>query len=134
RLGSEGWRYKIDRVGNWVLEEPIHFFDMARWYLSSAGEPVSVYARANSKQPGHPELQDNFSAVLNFPEGRYAVVSQTLAAYKQRQVVMLTRTSGCLWATWSGARGRGFPPGSAAKLRAVETVLVGRVTNINGSN
>ena len=33
RQGSQGWRYDIDRVGNWILEEPIHFFDLARWYL-----------------------------------------------------------------------------------------------------
>ncbi len=39
RLGSNGWRYDISRVGNWILEEPIHFFDLARWYLGSLGEP-----------------------------------------------------------------------------------------------
>ena len=78
RQGSSGWRYDIDRVGNWILEEPIHFFDFARWYLATEGEPTTVYAQANSKQPGHPELQDNFSAILNFDSGAYAVVSQTL--------------------------------------------------------
>ena len=36
RLGSENWRYDISRVGSWILEEPIHFFDLARWYLSVA--------------------------------------------------------------------------------------------------
>jgi myo-inositol 2-dehydrogenase / D-chiro-inositol 1-dehydrogenase len=36
RPGSAGWRYDIQRVGNWILEEPIHFFDLARWYLSGA--------------------------------------------------------------------------------------------------
>ena len=34
RLGTGGWRYDIHRVGSWILEEPIHFFDLARWYLS----------------------------------------------------------------------------------------------------
>jgi myo-inositol 2-dehydrogenase/D-chiro-inositol 1-dehydrogenase len=103
RLGSGGWRFDINRVGNWILEEPIHFFDLARWYLASAGEPVSVYARANSIQPGHPELQDNFSAVVNFPGGAYAVISQTLAAFEHHQVAKLTGTGGALWASWSGA-------------------------------
>jgi myo-inositol 2-dehydrogenase/D-chiro-inositol 1-dehydrogenase len=110
RLGSEGWRYDIRRVGNWVLEEPIHFFDMARWYLAGAGEPLSVYARANSKQPGHPELQDNFSAVVGFAGGRYAVISQTLAAFEHHQVVKLTGTKGALWASWGGAMDRTFHP------------------------
>jgi myo-inositol 2-dehydrogenase/D-chiro-inositol 1-dehydrogenase len=38
RQGADGWRYDIGRVGNWILEEPIHFFDLARWYFASAGE------------------------------------------------------------------------------------------------
>jgi myo-inositol 2-dehydrogenase/D-chiro-inositol 1-dehydrogenase len=110
RLGAEGWRYDIQRVGNWVLEEPIHFFDMARWYLASSGDPVAVFARANSKQEGHPELQDNFSALLTFEGGEYVVISQTLAAFEHHQVVKLTGTHGSLWASWSGAMDRDFRP------------------------
>src|SRR5205085_9860136 len=41
RPGADGWRYDIRRVGNWVLEEPIHFFDLARWYLAAASAPLS---------------------------------------------------------------------------------------------
>ena len=26
-------------VGSWILEEPIHFFDLARWYMAGSGEP-----------------------------------------------------------------------------------------------
>jgi myo-inositol 2-dehydrogenase/D-chiro-inositol 1-dehydrogenase len=110
RRGAEDWRYDIHRVGNWILEEPIHFFDMARWYLAGVGEPVSVFARANSKQEGHPELQDNFSALLTFAGGEYAVISQTLAAFEHHQVVKLTGTDGALWASWSGALDRDFHP------------------------
>ncbi len=110
RTGAEGWRYDVKRVGNWVLEEPIHFFDLARWYLSVAGNPVSVFARANSRQPEHPELQDNFSAIVNFPGGVYAVISQTLSAFEHHQVAKVTGTRGALWASWSGAMDRTFNP------------------------
>lgn len=110
RQGSSGWRYDIDRVGNWILEEPIHFFDFARWYLATEGEPTTVYAQANSKQHGHPELQDNFSAILNFDSGAYAVVSQTLSAFEHHQTVKVTGTRGALWASWSGAMDRTFHP------------------------
>lgn len=106
RLGADGWRYDISRVGDWILEEPIHFFDLARWYLSGIGEPLSVYAKASSRQPGHPELQDNFSAIVEFPHGAYAVVTQTLAAFEHHQTVKLTGTAGALWASWSGAMDR----------------------------
>ncbi|HVU89279.1 MAG TPA: Gfo/Idh/MocA family oxidoreductase, partial [Pirellulales bacterium] len=86
RLGSDGWRYDINRVGNWILEEPIHFFDLARWYLSRLGNPLSVYAAANGKRVDQPELHDNFSAILKFPGGGYATISQTLAGWEHHQV------------------------------------------------
>ncbi len=109
RQGSEGWRYDIDRVGSWILEEPIHFFDLARWYLSSRGEPTSVYARANSRHPDHPKLFDNFSAIVNFA-GAYAVISQTLSAFGHHQTGKITGTAGTIWAWWSAADARADKP------------------------
>jgi myo-inositol 2-dehydrogenase/D-chiro-inositol 1-dehydrogenase len=106
RQGSEGWRYDISRVGSWILEEPIHFFDLARWYLQSAGEPERIYAAASSRQEDRPELHDNFSAILHFTGGSYAVVSQTLAAFEHHQTIKVTGTKGALWASWSGAMDR----------------------------
>lgn len=106
RQGADGWRYDLSRVGNWVLEEPIHFFDLARWYLDGTGQPESVYATANSRQPEHPELQDNFSAIVKFTGGGFAVVSQTLSAFEHHQTVKVTGTKGALWASWSGAMDR----------------------------
>jgi myo-inositol 2-dehydrogenase/D-chiro-inositol 1-dehydrogenase len=106
RQGAEGWRYDIGRVGSWILEEPIHFFDLARWYLSACGEPVSIYARANSRHADHPELQDNFSAIVNYAGGEYAVISQTLAAFGHHQTAKITGTEGAIWAWWSAADAR----------------------------
>jgi myo-inositol 2-dehydrogenase / D-chiro-inositol 1-dehydrogenase len=110
RPGASGWRFDINRVGNWVLEEPIHFFDLARWYFASAGEPESVFAMANGRQPGHPELHDNFSAMVQFPGRRYAVITQTLAGWEHHQTAKVTGTTGALWAKWSGAMDRTFHP------------------------
>jgi myo-inositol 2-dehydrogenase/D-chiro-inositol 1-dehydrogenase len=110
RKGSGGWRYDIARVGDWILEEPIHFFDLARWYFAGVGEPGGVVARANGRDPAHPELYDNFSALVDFPRGAYVVISQTLAAFEHHQVAKITGTDGALWATWSGALDRTFHP------------------------
>lgn len=132
RQGAEGWRYDINRVGNWILEEPIHFFDLARWYLSSAGDPVSVYARANSRQAGHPELQDNFSATLNFANGEYAVISQTLSAFEHHQSAKLTGTKGALWASWSGAMDRTLHPDFFLKYHDGEKVEEIKIDKITG--
>ncbi len=131
RLGADGWRYDISRVGNWILEEPIHFFDLARWYLSACGEPVSVYASANSRQPDHPELQDNFSAIINFEDGGYAVVSQTLSAFEHHCTAKITGTKGAIWASWSGALDRTRHP--TFSLRAfngeeVQTIPIDKIT------
>jgi len=118
RLGADGWRYDLDRVGNWILEEPIHFFDLARWYLQATGTPERVYATANSRQADRPELQDNFSAIMHFTGGAYAVVSQTLAAFEHHQTAKVTGTKGALWASWSGAMDRTRHP--TFQLRAFD--------------
>ncbi len=132
RTGAEGWRYQLERVGNWILEEPIHFFDLARWYFAKLGEPESVFARANSRRPEHPELQDNFSAIVNFPRGAYAVISQTLSGFEHHQVAKVTGTHGALWASWSGAMDRTFHPSFSLKHFDGEKVSEIPITRITG--
>ena len=51
RLGSGGWRYDIERVGNWILEEPIHFFDLARWYFAAAASRSRYSRRPTASGP-----------------------------------------------------------------------------------
>jgi myo-inositol 2-dehydrogenase/D-chiro-inositol 1-dehydrogenase len=129
RLGSDGWRYDIERVGNWILEEPIHFFDLARWYFQDVAEPVSVYARANARRADHTELQDNFSAVLNFTAGRYAMISQSLGGWEHHQVAKVSGTEGALWACWSGAMDRTLAPTFSLRVQrgtSVEDVPIPR--------
>jgi myo-inositol 2-dehydrogenase/D-chiro-inositol 1-dehydrogenase len=122
RTGAEGWRYDINKVGNWILEEPIHFFDLARWYFQGVAEPVSVYARANAKRVDHPELQDHFSATLGFTGGRYAVISQSLGGWEHHQVAKVSGTDGALWASWSGAMDRTFAPTFSLRLQRGSTL------------
>jgi myo-inositol 2-dehydrogenase / D-chiro-inositol 1-dehydrogenase len=132
RQGSNNWRYDINRVGSWILEEPIHFFDLARWYLASAGEPQTVYATSNSRQPGHPELKDNFSAILHFPNQAYAVISQTLAAFEHHQTVKVTGTKGALWASWSGAMDRTLHPTFSLRAFEGERVTEIKIEKVTG--
>jgi myo-inositol 2-dehydrogenase / D-chiro-inositol 1-dehydrogenase len=132
RQGSDGWRYDISRVGSWILEEPIHFFDLARWYFSGLGEPLSVFATANGKRPDRPDLHDNFSAVLAFPRGAHAVITQTLAGWEHHQTARLTGTDGALWATWSGATDRTFEPTFGLKLMRGDRVEEVPITKPSG--
>ncbi len=116
RLGAGGWRYDQSRVGSWVLEEPIHFFDLARWYLEGSGDPIELVAYANSRDPQRPMLFDNFSAMFKYANGSYAVVSQTLAAFEHHQTVKVSGTKGALWAGWSGALDRTLEPSYFLKV------------------
>ena len=122
RLGASGWRYDQSRVGSWVLEEPIHFFDLARWYLEPAGNPVELHAYGNSRDPKRPTLYDNFSAMFKYANGAYAVVSQTLAAFEHHQTVKVSGTKGALWAGWSGALDRTLEPSYFLKVFDGETL------------
>jgi myo-inositol 2-dehydrogenase/D-chiro-inositol 1-dehydrogenase len=117
RLGADGWRYDIDRVGDWILEEPIHFFDLARWYFQGTASPTAVFARANARRADHPELQDHFSAIIDFSDGRYAVVSQSLGGWEHHQTVKVSGTAGALWASWSGAMDRTFEPTYSLRIQ-----------------
>lgn len=110
RQGSGGWRYDRGSVGSWILEEPIHFFDLARWYLSGSGEPVSIHARANSRDLSRPDLHDHFTATIGFADGAYAVVVQSLSAFGHHQTVKVSGTKGTIWAQWSAADARSPRP------------------------
>ncbi len=110
RPGAAGWRYDQQRVGSWVLEEPIHFFDLARWYLEPAGDPVELFAYGKSRAAQRPDLFDNFSAMFRYQNGAYAVVSQTLAAFEHHQTVKVAGSKGAVWAGWSGALDRTLQP------------------------
>jgi myo-inositol 2-dehydrogenase / D-chiro-inositol 1-dehydrogenase len=122
RRGAEDWRFDIGRVGDWILEEPIHFFDLARWYLQDTGRPDIVFAAANARDPAHPELTDNFAATVKFAGGAIAVIAQTLSAFEHHQTVKVSGTKGALWASWSGAMDRTLQP--TFSLRAFDGVEV----------
>ncbi|HWY86313.1 MAG TPA: Gfo/Idh/MocA family oxidoreductase [Gemmataceae bacterium] len=132
RVGADGWRYDIDRVGNWILEEPIHFFDLARWYFQGTAGPTAVYARAGAKRADHPELQDNFSALVSFSGGRHAVISQSLGGWEHHQAVKMAGTEGALWASWSGATDRTLAPTFSLRVQRGSTLEVVPISRAAG--
>lgn len=132
RHTSENWRYRDDMVGLWILEEPVHFFDQVLWYMEACGDPTSVSAWANNKgrEPG---LYDNFSAVVSFPNGAYAIVAQTLGGFEHHIVVDVIGTEGAIRTTWSGIMDRTTEPMFELKVQrkgqdSAETVDIGDVS------
>ncbi len=110
RTGADSWRYDQARVGSWVLEEAVHFFDLALWYLECFGDPVSVRAHGNRK-PGRAEgMYDNFSALVRFDGGAYATVTQCIAGFEHHLVAEIAGTEGAIRTEWSGAMDRDHHP------------------------
>ena len=107
RLGSAGWRHDPARVGNWILEEPVHFFDLARWYLADLGEPVSVYAKANGRGG---ELNETLTAIVGFPDGGFASVSQMTAGAEHHARCEVIGRTAALRVIWDGASDRSEQP------------------------
>lgn len=103
RAGSEGWRFDEKKVGSWILEEPVHFLDLACWYMEGCGQPCSVYARASSGSGQGEALAENMSFIVNFTDDGYAVVNQTLGGYGHHQTVKVVGTEGALRARWGAS-------------------------------
>ena len=91
-----------------------------------------MFARANGKRADHPELHDNFSAMVEFPGGSYALISQTLAGWEHHQTAKLTGRDGAVWASWSGAMDRTFAPVFSLKLQKGDVLSDVRIDTPSG--
>ena len=109
RPGSQGWRYDAGRIGSWILEEPVHVFDLAMWYFAALGDPISVQAAGIVGARGA-AMCDSFTAILRFPGGAHAVISQTLGGFEYHQILNLVGSEGAIRAFWSGAMDRATHP------------------------
>ena len=131
RLGVDGWRYDLKRVGDWIAEEPIHFLDLAAWYFEKYAKPVSIHASANFTDANRPELLDNVGATIEFSNGAFALVAQTLSMFEHHQLVKIAGTKGALWATWSGTLDRTLHPSFFLKAfdgKEVKEIPIEKIT------
>ena len=106
RSGAAGWRYDPARVGSWLLEEAVHYFDLALWYFERHGDPVSLRAVGN-RRPGRGEgMCDNASVLMRFASGAYVTLNHSVAGFEHHLVLELTGTDGALRTHWSGTMDR----------------------------
>jgi len=117
RQGSGGWRYAPERVGSWILEEPVHFFDQLLWYFEKWGLPDRVRSFANAKPGRGPGMLDNLTTVLRWPSGLYATVNQTLAGFEHHHVMEIVGREGSIRSWWSGAMDRTLHPTFEFKIQ-----------------
>ena len=114
RQGSGGWRYDPEKVGSWVLEELVHFFDLVLWYAAENGRPARVRTVGNGGENG---LVRNFSATLEWLDGSAAVLSQCLLGFEHHTLLEVAGEDGAVRTWWAGAMDRTLHPDFLLKVQ-----------------
>lgn len=103
RQGAGGWKADPEKLGSSILEEPIHYLDLARWYLqNSSGEPQFLSASATSRA-GRAYLHENLDVHLRYADGVQALLTRSIAAFEHRVTLQIVGEAGSLLAEWRGA-------------------------------
>jgi myo-inositol 2-dehydrogenase/D-chiro-inositol 1-dehydrogenase len=90
---------------------------MAMWWFEGLGDPHLVHGFGSAKSGRGAGMYDNFSAVVRWPSGPYAVITQTLAGFEHHHVVEVTGSEGAVRTWWSGAMDRTDQPRHGFKLQ-----------------
>jgi myo-inositol 2-dehydrogenase / D-chiro-inositol 1-dehydrogenase len=109
RAGAGGWKRDPLRLGSTILEEPIHYLDLARWWM---GDPDEVLAWSSSRTH-HPPGHEALDVRLRFPGGvapRWALVRRSIAAAGHRVEVRLVGSEASLRGHWHGHEDRDLAP------------------------
>jgi myo-inositol 2-dehydrogenase / D-chiro-inositol 1-dehydrogenase len=101
--GAGGWRHNPAQVGDWLLEEPIHYFDLALWFKEGVA-PNRIYAVSSAGAPERVNWHENLSAFITFEDESYINFTRTVAASNFRIRMGFTGTEGMLEAVWQGSK------------------------------
>ncbi len=116
RLGSGGWRHDPARVGSWILEEVVHFVDLALWYARENGKPTRLRAVGTGGRLKE-GLFETLTLELFWEDGSAAIISQCLTGFEHHLVLEATGTEGGVRSWWSGAMDRTLTPSFEVKIR-----------------
>jgi myo-inositol 2-dehydrogenase / D-chiro-inositol 1-dehydrogenase len=89
-----------------MLEEAVHYFDLALWYFARHGDPVSIRAVGNQRAGRDAGMFDNVSVLLRFASGAYATINQSVAGFEHHLVLEITGADGAIRTHWSGTMDR----------------------------
>lgn len=110
RLGASNWRRDPAMMGSSVLEEPIHYLDLAVWFFQAVGLPVRLSAWSNSRSPETEFLRENLMVQLEFGGGQHVAVSRVISARGHRLDIRLAGDGGAAMAFWEGTMDRDTAP------------------------
>ena len=106
RPGAASWRYDPARVGSWLLEEAVHYFDLALWYFARYGDPVSLRSYGNARPGWREGMHDNVTIVLRYAGGAYVTLNHCVAGFEHHVVFEIAGTDGAIRTHWSGTMDR----------------------------
>ena len=106
RPGEDRWRYDSARVGSWLLEEAVHYFDLALWYFARHGDPLWIRACGNQRPGRGSGMSDNVSILLRYASGAYVTLNHSVAGFEHHLVLELAGADGALRTHWSGTMDR----------------------------
>ncbi len=98
RAGSGGWKQDPARLGPVVLEEAIHYLDLARWYL---GDMVSLESWARSR-PGRERFREQLDVRIESEAGAIGLVTRSIAAGGHTVDLRLVGERAAARALWRG--------------------------------
>ncbi|MCA8926669.1 MAG: Gfo/Idh/MocA family oxidoreductase [Alphaproteobacteria bacterium] len=116
RPGADGWRCDPARVGSWSLEETVHFFDLALWYLDAMGEEATVQAMG-VPSVRFPALFETLCAQIRFANGRTATINHTTGGFGHHQWVEVIGSEGAIRTAWQGRMDRDETPSCDFRIR-----------------
>ena len=106
RAGAGNWRYDPLRVGSWLLEEAVHYLDLALWYFARHGDPLSTRACGNQRPGRDSGMHDNVSILLRYASGAYVTINHCVAGFEHHVLLEIAGAEGAVRTHWSGTMDR----------------------------
>lgn len=99
RTGSHGWRYDPARVGHQLLEEAIHYFDLAVWYF---GMPERVSGFTDSPAAWKEGKVSTGIISLEYESGLKVLIEDSLNGVAGQHVMLASGQGAMIGMSYSG--------------------------------
>jgi myo-inositol 2-dehydrogenase/D-chiro-inositol 1-dehydrogenase len=99
RIGSRGWRYDGARVGHQLLEEAIHYFDLAVWYF---GMPQKVSGFTDSPSTWKEGKVSTAIITLEYSNGLKVLIEDSLNGVAGQNIVSASGQGAMIGMKYSG--------------------------------
>lgn len=107
-LGKGAWRLDRSKAGSWMLDGPIHYFDLLKWYFSNAGDAISISSAASSRK--NDSFDNSFSSIVRFSDGGFASLYYCMGGFGHSINLKISGDDGGIAAGWEANEGTSSNP------------------------